>query len=378
MKTPLCLESSNSGYVLAMCRGRIACLGFSLLFVLVACGNTAAPASAPAVDVDFGALDVALEEWSQNVPGGAVGLVRLADGQMHLFDVGEDASSGEPLSASDRVRVGSISKVYTATLVLQLVDDGLVELDEPVGTYLPGTSVSNAITVRHVLAHQSGIPNYTEVPQLIEASIDTPTLQFEPETIVDFVADDSDFSPGDRFSYSNTNFIVAGQIVEAVTGETLEEAFQSQIAEPLELVDTSFDDGSVGDVASGYSLALIEGNSGSRNYQSIAELAWAAGSLVTTVEELAVFLDALLVEERLISSDSLEAMIGNVPAGGDYGLGLAPGTDFGLGHGGSIFGFNSDAQLDPETGEMVIVVVNNDIRRPSIATELITDFVGIE
>ncbi len=111
---------------------------------------------------------------------------------------------------------------------------------------------------------------------------------------------------------------------------------------------------------------------------SITELAWAAGSLVTTVEELAVFLDALLVEERLISSDSLEAMIGNVPAGGDYGLGLAPGTDFGLGHGGSIFGFNSDAQLDPETGEMVIVVVNKDIRRPSIATELITDFVGIE
>ncbi len=145
----------------------------------------------------------------------------------------------------------------------------------------------------------------------------------------------------------------------------------------LLLVNTSFDDGNFADVASGYSLALAEGSSGNRNYQSIAELAWAAGSLVTTVEELALFLDALLLDEELLSAESLEAMLGDIPDGADYGLGLAPGTDFGVGHDGSIFGFNSTAQLNPETGEMLILVVNNDARRPSIPSELITELTGL-
>lgn len=329
-------------------------------------------------EVDFELLDTELEAWADQAPGGAVGLVRLADGRTHLIDVGEDATTGAPLSIDDRVRVGSISKVYTATLVLQLVDDGLVELDEPVNTYIPDASVNEAITVRHVLAHQSGLPNYTEEVELIGPSIEVPTLQFDPETIVSFVSDEEDFSPGAQFSYSNTNFIVAGQLVEAVTGRPLEDVFAERISTPLGLTDTSFDGGDVEGVVSGYSLALAEGSSGSRDYQSIAQLAWTAGSLVTTIEELAIFFDALLVEDQLLSPESLEEMLGEIPDGAPYGLGLAPGSDFGVGHDGSIFGFNSEAQVDPATREMVLLVVNNDARRPSIATALITELTGIE
>lgn len=356
---------------------RLLCSVLACIAALTSCASAETQAGATPAEVDFDALDSDLEAWADEVPGGAVGFVRLADGRTHLIDVGEDATTGDPLAAEDRVRVGSISKVYTATLVLQLVDQGLVELDEPVSTYVTGTSVRDDITVRHILSHESGLPNYTEELALIEPSIAVPTLQFDPQTIVSFVADGQDFAPGAQFSYSNTNFIVAGQIVESVTGQSLDAALNEQIAAPLGLTETNFDDGRIDDVTSGYSAALVEGSSGGRNYQSIAQLAWAAGSLVTTVEELAIFLDALLIEDQLLSAESLNAMLGLIPDGADYGLGLAPGTDFGVGHDGSIFGFNSTAQVDAATGEMVILVVNNDARRPAIVTALITERTGI-
>ena len=346
--------------------------------LLGACASTSAPVTVEPGDIDFQVLDAELEAWAADARGGAVGLVRLADGQTHFIEVGEDATTGALLAAENRIRVGSISKVYTATLVLQLVDDGLVELDEPVVAYLPDTSINETITVRHLLGHRSGLPNYTEQANLMQPSIDMATLQFEPETIVSSVADEQDFAPGTNFSYSNTNYIVAGQLIEAVTGVTLNGALQEQINEPLGLTDTVFDDGSVDGVASGYSLAIPEGASGNRNYQSIAELAWAAGAITTTPEELATFLDALLIEGQLLSDQALEDMQPAFAEGGEYGLGLAIGTDFGIGHDGSIFGFNSSAQLDPESGEMLILIVNNDARRPSVATELITDLAGID
>ena len=356
---------------------RVRLLALALVSALIAVGCGTATEAASSSAVDLALLDAEFDDWAAPVPGGAVGLVRFADGVTHLVDAGEDADTGEPLSASDdRVRVGSISKTFTAVLVLQMVEAGDVALDEPVATYIDGVPFDPTITVADLLGHRSGIPNYTESAGFLTRIIESPEVVAEPEDIFSFVDGEQDFAPGAQFSYSNTNFIVAGELIEAVTGQPLDDVLQERIAEPLGLTQTGFDDGTFDDVASGYSAITPEGSSGARDYTSIATGAWAAGSLVTTVSELATFIDAVFVGDFL-EPDSVAQMIAGLDAGAEYGLGAHPGPDFGVGHGGAIIGFNSVAQIDLETGAIVIVSVNNDGRRADVASSVLADFAGL-
>ena len=354
---------------------RIRLLTCGLLLALVASACGGATATSRSVSVDLAAVDAAFDEWSEGVAGGGVGLIRFEDGTEHLVDAGEDAASGEPLAAaSDRVRVGSISKIFTAVMVMQLVEEGLVSLDEPASTYLD-VPFDPQITVRHLLEHRSGIPNYTDNSLFITRIIESPSVEATPEDIFTFVDGEPDFAPGEQYAYSNTNFVVAGQIVEAVTGLSIDDALEERINSPLGLTQTGFDDGSFDDVASGYSVVVPEGSSTRRDYTSIATMAWAAGSMVTTVSELATFLDAVYVSSELLEPASVAEMTAALDAGEEYGLGTQPGVDFGVGHGGVIVGFNSMAQIDPDTGAIVIVVVNNDSRRPDVASGVLAEFI---
>ena len=160
-----------------------------------------------------------------------------------------------------------------------------------------------------------------------------------------------------------------------MTGQSLAEALAERITSPLGLTQTGFDDGSFDDVAGGYSVIVPEGSSTNRDYTSIATMAWAAGSMVTTVSELATFLDAVYVGSELLQPESVAEMTAALDAGEEYGLGTHAGADFGVGHGGVIFGFNSVAEIDPDTGAMVIVVVNNDGRRPDVASGVLAEFI---
>lgn len=329
------------------------------------------------IDVDLTALDSAFDEWAEGFDGGGVGLVQFEDGSVHLVDAGEDAATAEPLSAEDDlVRVGSISKVFTATLVLQLVDEGLVELDQPVATYVPAWSLDDAITVRQLLAHESGIPNYTEDFAFMGEVFSNPELESTPLDVLAVVEGEADFRPGSQFSYSNSNYVAAGLLVEAVTGQMLNEALEDRIAEPLNLTETRFDDGTLDGVAAGYTIQFTEGQTAGRSYQSVADVAWAAGSMITTVSELAMFFNALYVDNELISAELMDEMLDGLDGRFEYGLGTHAGPDFGLGHGGSIIGFNSIAEVDPDTGEMIIVVVNNDAADPVSASAALTEVAG--
>lgn len=336
--------------------------------------DSSADADTTARSIDLIDLDASLEEWAGDQDGGAVGLVRFADGTIQLADAGEDAATGDQLSAeTSLVRIGSISKIYTATLVLALVEEGLVDLDETLTTYLDGFDFDEAITVRHLLAHQSGIPNYTENFTLMGRVLGEPDFEPTPRDILSYVAGGRDFAPGSQFSYSNSNYVLAGLLIEEVTGQTLDEVLAERISGQLGLTETGFDDGTMLNVAAGYTAAIAEGQSGARSYESIADSAWAAGAIVTTVSELATFLNALYVDQELIEPALVAEMIEGVNSGIEYGLGTHAGPDFGLGHGGSIVGFNSMAQVDPETGEMVIVVVNNDLRRADVASAVLSE-----
>lgn len=324
--------------------------------------------------IDLAELLKAIEEWEGDADGGGIAFVRNEDGQSERVAAGIDPATGEPLDVDDRVRVGSISKVITAVLVMQLVDEGLVELDAPVSTYVSGLALANDVSVAELLGHRSGIPNYTETRGFFEVVMANPDRKPQPTDMIGFTNSESDFDPGSQFSYSNTNYVVAGLVVEAVRGQSLNDALEQHINDQLGLTKTTFADGTLTDVVGGYSAMTPTGNSYAQSYSAVANSAWAAGSLVTTVEELAMIFDALFFGD-LVTADSRDAMLSGIEDGAEYGLGLHPGPDFGVGHGGSIVGFNSIAQIDLETQELVISVVNNDQRSPSVLSAKLTNII---
>ena len=145
---------------------------------------------------------------------------------------GPDGGTVEPDSA---FRVGSMSKTFVAVMLLQLVDDGTIGLDDLVVDHAPDLTIADGVTIRQLLAHRSGLPEYND-GELAPAVLADPARTWTPADVLDLVADQPrDFAPDTQFAYSNTNYIVAGLLLEAVTGMTLAENLQSRIVEPLGL-----------------------------------------------------------------------------------------------------------------------------------------------
>ena len=197
--------------------------------------------------------------------------------------------------------------------------------------------------------------------------IDDPDRKIPPDDIISFApASRSPFDPGDDFGYSNTNYILLGQLLEKVSGRSVDDLLAERITGPLGLPNTRFDDGTRGDVATGYSPLFPTGDTRA-GYRSLATGAWTAGSLTTTVGELARFFDAL-VDGRILDPATVESMF--EPRGdGEYALGIHAGSVFGAGHGGLIAGFAAEAQIDRSTGDLLVVVVNNELRPVEVAAE---------
>jgi len=280
----------------------------------------------------------------------------------------------EPMGIDTAFRVGSISKSFVSTMVLQLVDAGLVDLDAPLSTYLPETSVGGDVTVRWLLSHRSGIPNITDQPDFFGDAYEDLDRSFSTEEILDYIADVPAADPDQVYSYSNTNYILLGQLLEAVGGSDLDSALQTRIVEPLGLEATTFDvDGSrmPDTLASGWAGDVFQGDP-TVPYESISSAAWSAGSLVSTTADLAVFLTALF-EGELVSDELLAEMLDTGPEG--YGLGIAStdlmlgsvGSDAFYGHNGGIPGYISFMAGDPETGDIVVLLSNNEARDPHAA-----------
>jgi D-alanyl-D-alanine carboxypeptidase len=219
------------------------------------------------------------------------------------------------------------------------------------------------VTIRALLSHRSGLPNYTDIDEAISDALADRSRQFTPDEIVGYVNSVPPSAADQRFAYSNTNYILLGQLVEQLDGTDLNTALRNRITGPLRLAATRFatgDDPTPDGLAAGWSPGILDGDPDA-DYTSIASGAWAAGALVSTVGELATFLAALFAG-NLISAESLTAMTSTGPEG--YGLGLGA-AGFGLdqsgyGHGGAIFGYTTIMAIDPATGDAVIIATNND------------------
>ena len=303
---------------------------FGVVLILVACGtpntnNTQPPPTATLAVRDASAEDAYLTQLAAS--GTFRGSVLIAHDGMVLLSKGyglADEARNIPNTPQTRFRIGSITKQFTAMAIVILQERGKLQVQDHVCLYVPDCPVDwQPITLKHLLTHTSGIPDYINQPDFL-SFIGTPAT---PEQLVARFKDvPLLFTPGDHWSYSNSGYTLLGYIIERVSGETYAQFLQENIFDPLQLRDTGYDTNNppLPQHATGYISPHVE-----PVYIDMSEL-YAAGALYSTVEDLERW-DQALAMGRLVSQQSLDAMFAvsiPCPAGG---CGLS--TDLGYGYG---------------------------------------------
>ncbi|KOV34089.1 beta-lactamase [Streptomyces sp. XY431] len=327
-------------------------------------------AAAPRPDSVQQRLDALVKE--DGMPA-ALATVKGRDGRSRTYTAGVgDLATGARVPVDGQIRAGSNTKAFVAVVVLQLVAEGRVGLDTAVDTYLPGLVRGDGfdgrnITVRQLLQHTSGLPDYMDAPALADFT----TIQyrwFEPRELLDgALVQKARFPAGTGWEYSNTNYLVAGLLIQKVTGRPFGEEVTKRVIDRIGLRHTYVP--AAGETAlrethpHGYlrtapDAPLVD-------YTAMdASMAWAAGAVVSTNTDLNTFYGALLAG-RLLPAAQLAEMRTTVPAellgdGVRYGLGIQsrPLTCGGLvwGHGGTSPGYRTRGGVT-EDGRAVNITV---------------------
>ena len=306
---------------------------------------------------------------------GAVVLVHDAKGTRAGAAGFASLRTRERLGAGHAFRVGSITKTFVSVVVVQLAAEGVLRLDDPVERWLPGVVPNGqAITLRQLLNHTSGIYNYTEDPALLRGMTQNPLAVWPPARLVELATSHRPlFAPGSRWSYSNTGYILLGLVVEKATGQPVGEELRRRIFVPLGLTRTTFPTAPTltppfarGYVPPGNGLVPTPRGRPADVTTWHPSWAWAAGALVSTAGDLARFYAALLGGE-LVGPEALRELKTTVPvAGGSdgYGLGISQielSCAEAWGHGGSVPGYTSLAFSSEDGSRQAVVLVNISI-----------------
>lgn len=284
-----------------------------------------------------------------------------------------DLATDEPAPVDGEVRIASNTKMFVSTVVLQLVQEGKVALDAPIDTYLPGLITGDGIdgtriSVRQLLQHTAGLPEYAD--QIAADAFAAQERYTSPRDMLDIaLAKPAVFAPGERWAYSNTNYLVLGLLVEAVTDRALPQQIDERIVKPLDLEHTYFPAPGErelrGEHPHGYHAKTVGDLLDITALDS--SFAWSAGAMVSTPHELNVFMQALL-DGELLNEEALAEMQTTVPAGDElwpeatYGLGLQsyPLSCGGVawGHGGDIPGTQTRNAVGPDGTAVTIAVTS--------------------
>jgi D-alanyl-D-alanine carboxypeptidase len=306
---------------------------------------------------------------------GAVVLVHDAKGTRAGAAGYASLRTRERLGAGHVFRVGSITKTFVSVVVVQLAAEGVLRLDDPVERWLPGVVPNGqAITLRRLLNHTSGIYNYTDDPALLRGMTQNPLAVWPPARLVELATSRPPlFAPGSRWSYSNTGYILLGLVVEKATGQPVGEELRRRIFAPLGLTRTSFP--TVPTLTPPFARGYVPPGNGvvptPRGRPADVTVwhpswAWAAGALVSSAGDLARFYGALLGGD-LLGPEALRELKTTVPADaglGGYGLGISRvqlRCSVAWGHGGSVPGYTSLAFSSEDGSRQAVVLVNISI-----------------
>jgi len=272
---------------------------------------------------------------------------------------------GKPMATNLYMRIGSETKTFTGTAVLQLVDEGKVGLEDPISKYLPGVPNGDNITIRELGDMRSGLVSYTASEEWVKQFFANPRRPWTPQELLPFgFSQPPLFPPNGSFNYSNTNFVILGLLVEKVSGEKLGTYFEQHLLRPLHMEHTLFPSNAAipRPHANGYTVQDAAGTVADTTHWD-PSWGWAAGAMISKLQDLRIWAKSVATgslltpatqrqRERFIPAPGLE------PA--RYGFALFNVKGW-IGHNGSLPGYESLTVYSPSLRTTMVILLNSDI-----------------
>lgn len=273
-----------------------------------------------------------------------------------------DTSTGRRLSTDDHFRIGSVTKTFIATVILQLVDEHEVALDAPLDTYVAGVPGGDRITVRQLLEMRSGLPDYLTDELQHTWQADPESTAWKHTDIVSFLQHTpANFAPGEKFEYSNSNYLLLGMIAENVTHQKAEDLITDRVIRKLGLTQTSVPSPTTSSLPAPFAHGY-DYESGADVSDQNVDFGWTAGNMISTIGDLTKWSKALASGE-LISADLQKQRLAALPldpanpTAAGYGLGIIQVGDW-IGHGGTLPGYGNNTYYLPEAHASIVVMAN--------------------
>jgi D-alanyl-D-alanine carboxypeptidase len=366
-------------------RTRSVLIGAVALALLISVGgcrpSPAQEAGVPSPEI----LQSTLDEWRlrADIPAAVLG-VADSNGRTWVGDSGTLEQAGSvPVTTEARFRIASITKVFVSIVVLQLVEEGKLQLDAPLSHHIPAYP-DQRVTIRQLLNHTSGVPDYSMSDDFNKGLLDHRDRRWTAAELLALVKDTKpDFTPGTDYAYSNTNYILLGEVIKNISGRSWAHEVRRRILDPLNLNSTHiagseqvpepvipgyFDadnDGDVENIETGGPWPALETSEGP------------AGAIISTGPDLLAFGEALF-RGRLVQEPTLRAMVAEGPYHprfSNYGLGLEilrPDYRTTIwGHGGFLPGFKSALWYLPSRDAVIVVLANDARANPADLAELV-------
>jgi D-alanyl-D-alanine carboxypeptidase len=344
----------------------------SMLTALLAITATALAAdvktSDPFPPAKRAAIDAALEKSfaATKAPGVVVGIWIPGEGSYVATRGVADTTTRQPMRVDDHFRIGSITKTFTATLLLILADEKKLGLDDPVSKYAAWVPNGDKITLRMLADMTSGLHSYTEDDAWVKTMLSNLKRVWTPRELVDVgIKSPPDFAPGQGWHYSNTNYVLLGMILEQVSGKKIQDSFAEKMFEPLKLPQTSWPVGATmpKPYAHGTTVQTLDDKLADATNRN-PSWAFTAGELVSTMADLRTWVvsyttGSLVSPQMQKQRLTWMTMLPMTPERA-YGIGI--GLDHGwLGHTGELPGYNTSASYLPDKKAVIVVMVNTDI-----------------
>jgi D-alanyl-D-alanine carboxypeptidase len=331
-------------------------------------GATAAADAPPVPDAVAAKLDARLDAWrvAHRVPG-VTAAVRFPDGSLWLGASGRAAVGRDPRDATPRTPfvIASLTKTFIAALVLQLVEQDRLALNDPLSSWMPAYPRARSITVKQLLSHRSGVFDYFAHPTYERKVFSRPRHHWSvPEILA--LRGPRYCAPNKCYRYSNTNYVLLGQVIRKVTGKSPARLIRNRFLKPLGLTDTTFQGQEpIGRWAAKGYWAMPDGYKGwsdgtpYRPNTSAATVAESAGAMLASARDVSDWQDALF-GGAVLEPASLQRML-TFGAKSGYGLGMRRAWLDGLpgiGHGGSLRGFVAIMYRLPDDDIDVVILTN--------------------
>lgn len=268
----------------------------------------------------------------------------------------KNVNKKEKFTGEEIFQIGSVTKQFTAAVILKLQEEGKLSVNDKLTKYFPQYPAWDSITIHHLLNHTSGLFNYTNISKFMQEEV--ASSKTREELIKLFSHRSLQFSPGTKYAYSNSGYLLLGYIIEDITGLSYDKAVRKYIFESIGMNNSGFDFTNLSSNLKTTGYSLIKGDSAIVSPVVDSTVSGAAGNIFSNVKDLNNWIQSLC-KEKIINKESLEKMFS--PGLGNYGYGIVSDSIYGkhrVSHGGGIHGFNSNLEYFPGTETSIVLLSN--------------------